>query len=198
MPKNYDISFVASLEAEQLTYFNLVEIQFDDEIIRMTTLPYGVDLTFQGQTWYGLSNLLEISEVRETADMSIDTFSITLSGIDTTYVQRAMSDYYQGRTLLLYHGIMNPDGTFLIEPLVINSGVIDNQTISIGETATIQVTVRPHITRVLESIEERYTDEDQKAKFPNDTGLRLVSTLPNKQYSWGTFITQKAYLLNRL
>jgi len=68
----------------------------------------------------------------------------------------------------------------------IYGGTMDTITIDEGgETSTISLTSQNAFYQLLRSRDLRYTNEAQKALFPNDSGLKYVATIQNQQVEWG-------------
>jgi len=198
MPKDFSSGFLTSLAADNLEMFQLIAIYFDNRTVRITTLPGGMNINFQGEEWEALDQFISIGTIGESADITTEGWAVTLSGLTNEYLTNATDYYYQGRRVEYYVGLIETNGTITVEPTLLQASVIDNQTVSVGEsTFSVTVNCMPAINKILESREERYTDEDQQSKYPGDTGLSRMATMPNKQYSWGSFVTSQHYVSNR-
>lgn len=198
MPRDLTSGLETAINSQALIEFYMVEAEYDNGAYRVTSLPYGHDITWNGKEWTAVGTLLGVDSVTEQVASQSNTVSVSLSGIDNSVIAVALTQYYQGRPGKIYFCIMNADGTFTLEPLLLFSGLIDNQSITIGETATVSLTMRSVLNKALDPREQRYTDQGQQAKFPGDKGFSLVATLPNYTYSWGTFVGSQAYALQRI
>jgi len=54
-----------------------------------------------------------------------------------------------------------------------------------GETCTLAVAAENKLVILQRAKEARYTDEDQKARYPDDRGLEFVSGLQDREIVWG-------------
>jgi hypothetical protein len=66
------------------------------------------------------------------------------------------------------------------------AGELDQMNISEeSSTATISVTVENVLIKLERPVVRRFTNEDQKSRFPNDRGLEFVAGLQDKEVFWG-------------
>jgi hypothetical protein len=54
-----------------------------------------------------------------------------------------------------------------------------------SSTATISVTVENVLIKLERPVVRRFTNEDQKSRFPSDKGLEYVASLQDKEIFWG-------------
>ena len=73
------------------------------------------DLTFNGKNYLGVGNLLSISAVDESTDLTATGASIVLSGIQSTLLAIARDEDYQGRPITIYLGALDDTGDGFIE-----------------------------------------------------------------------------------
>ena len=208
MSRDLTAGFVAEIEKDELTAFFAVELFFQTSTLRFWS---GVgEVVLAGNTYVGSSNLLAISTIDETSDVSAKGATLTLSGIPSELISLALSEPYQGRKCKIYFGILrdpvtyltqedgslilNEDGSGIIQSEIdtvdvmsdIFTGYIDQMTIDEGpETATIAVGVESRLIDLQRPRVRRYTHESQKSRFPNDKGLEFVNDLQDKKFAWG-------------
>jgi hypothetical protein len=66
------------------------------------------------------------------------------------------------------------------------SGELDQMNISEeANTCTIAVTVENVLIKLGRPVVRRFTNEEQKSRFPNDKGLEYVASLQDKEIFWG-------------
>ena len=113
-------AFEGALDDAVFRPFYAVELGFAEGEVRFWT-GYG-DIVVGGDTYTGLGNLLDISYVEETSDLSARGVTLTLSGIPSSLVSLALSSQYQGRKATLFFGAYSPTGEVLIGIPFIPSG----------------------------------------------------------------------------
>jgi len=144
------------------------------------------DLTFNGKNYLGVGNLLSISAVDESTDLTATGASIVLSGIQSPLLAIASDEDYQGRPITIYLGALDDTGDLIASPTVLFSGFMDVMTISeAGETSTISVTAENKLIAFDRSYVRRYTAEDQKIDYPNDMGFEFVAKIADQEIIWG-------------
>lgn len=168
-----------SLDDSVIYPFFAVELLFDSEAIRMWT-GQGT-LTIGGNSYVGLGQILDISSVEETAEMSVKGATITLSGVPQELVSLALSEPYQGRVCNIHFGVI---GEQALNQLF--SGYMDQMNISDGgDKSTIELKVENKLIDLERARIARFTSGYQKSVYPNDKGLDFVEDLQDKKIAWG-------------
>lgn len=182
------------------------EMFFDTGRIGMWT-GFG-DVTFDGKTFLGGGNLIGISAITETQDLTAKGIVVSLGGIDPTLISLALSEKVRGRKFVLYLGsfdyvtriatedeqgaVLDEEGNYVIvESSVLNnpqrifSGMMDYMEYNFsGSLADIRLSVENSLIIGQRSKIRRYTNEDQKRRFPNDRGLEFINALQDKEVVW--------------
>ena len=144
------------------------------------------DLTYDGETYSGVGDLLSITPVTETADMTASGINVVLTGVKSSLVVIAKDHEYQGRPLTVMLGAFDSTGSLVADPTVVFSGFMDTMTIAeAGETSTISIAVENKLIAFERSKVRRYTAEDQKIDHPTDKGFEFVTAIQNKEIVWG-------------
>lgn len=162
----------------------LVQCDFDSGALNLWN---GIgNLTVSSVDYVGAGTLLNISTMKESADLAANGMSVTLSGVTEPLISKARDEDYQGRELKILLGAMDSSNSVIANPVIIFSGFMDTMTIQDGaETATISVTVENRLIEFQRSRIRRYTAEDQKIDYPTDKGLEFVAEIAEKEIVWG-------------
>lgn len=192
--------------ADSVVYpFFAIDIDFSSGPLYVWS-GYG-NLTVDSKTYLGAGQLLNVSSVEETTEIEAKGATLTFSGIPSSFLALALTEPYQGRECRIYFGTLprtpsvepslslSFDGTessFVdTQPefpnyIEIFSGELDQMNISEeASTATIAVTVENVLIKLERPVVRRFTNEDQKSRFPNDKGLEFVASLQDKEIFWG-------------
>jgi hypothetical protein len=161
---------------------------------------------FEGQSWTGAGELLDISSIEETSDISAKGATVTLSGVPSSVLSLALSEPYQGRVGKIYLGlltvrylqkesesyILQQDGsrieleeqeTTLTE---VFSGFMDRMTIDEqAESSTIGLSLENKLVTLERPRIARYSHEFQRTLDSTDKGLEYVESLQLKEFVWG-------------
>lgn len=168
-----------------------VEMQFEGGTLRIWT---GVgDITISGNTYQGTGDLLEITGLEETGDLTATGTTLTLSGLDSSILSYALTNEYQGRLCKIFWGIKGVTtigGNAVCE---VFSGFMDRMTIlDEGETSSISMTVESRLITLERPNVRRYTDQSHQAVIAtegysssDDTFFKWVADLGDKSIPWG-------------
>jgi hypothetical protein len=189
-----DITDLALSSAELYPFF-AIELMFDTRTLDFGggTVESGPlylwtglgDLTVGGITYIGTGNMLQISEVKETADIAAAGATLTLSGIPTEILALALQEPYQGRLCYIKFGMLENLGnpTSLTDLFV---GYMDQMNISEqADTCTIALAVESKLIDLERPRIERYTSASQKARYAGDLAFDFIPDLQDKPLSWG-------------
>ena len=134
------------------------------------------------KTYFGVGTLLNISSVEETTEIEAKGASISMSGIPSYFLALALTEPYQGRECRIYFGVVNSP----IDYVEIFAGELDQMTVlEEAESCTISVTAENVLIKLERPVVRRFTDQDQKSRYPTDRGLEFVAGLQNKELFWG-------------
>ena len=166
----------------------LVKFIFDSADLNLWS---GVgEITFNGDVYTGTGALGGISAVEETEQTKAAGLVFSITGIPSSFISTALGEDYQGRTAKLWFGAMDAAGGLVVDPELLFVGRMDVMTIDEdGETATIKVSVENLLVALESTSERRYTPEDQKLDFPDDTGFDQVVALQDVTVTWGAGIS---------
>jgi hypothetical protein len=193
-----------NLEDDVVYPFFALELEFDSGPLRLWT---GVGtLVFEGVSYTGTGNLLDVSSIEETTEIAVRGATITLSGMPSEVISLALQSPYQGRVCKIYFGMFSrgylqkeDGGYILLEDggkiqlelqetglTQIFSGYMDEMNIDEGpDYGTIELKVENKLIDLERARTRRYTSEYQKSVYPGDLGLDFVESLQDKKVVWG-------------
>ena len=168
------------------------------------------DTTIDGITYTGTGNLMQISSIKETAEIQAAGANLTLSGIPADMLSLALSVPYQGRIGKIKFGLIDADNNLLqLETafnMLLESGIdiglesVDQSNVLVdmfvgymdqmnidesAETSIISLSLESKLLDLDRPVIRRYNNESQKAVFPNDKAFEFLNDLQGKDLSWG-------------
>ena len=179
MSRTVPAALLSALAQSEVQPYYAVEMLFDSGAVRLWT---GYDnRTIAGQTYIGTGSLLNIQGLGEVADLSAKSITISLSGIGGSLVSLALQESYQRRVCRVYFGEASvPD---IVE---VFSGQLNVMTIEdSGDTSTISVLVDSKLVELERASNRRYTSENQKSRYSDDTFFDYVSAIQDAEIVWG-------------
>ena len=180
MSRDLTSTTLAALDDDVVHPFFAVELQFDSNTVRTWT-GQGTLTLGDGTEWIGSGQLLNISSIEETQEMSVRGATLTMSGIPSGLLSLALSEPYQGRVCKIYFGVM---GEQIFNELF--SGYMDQMNIEDGaESATIEMKVESKLVDLERARVARFTSGYQKSVYAGDLGLDFIEDLQDKDIVWG-------------
>ena len=165
--------------------FHLVKLSFDNASYYLSDAY--IPVTYDSNTYTPTGSFLAFSDIVETNESNIETISISLSGVDTTYVDLFLVGGYLDRTVEIYKAFLDSSDALVSDPLLIFSGRLNNPVIKEDvEAGTSTVAVQASSLFVdFDRINARFTNnESQQSFFSGDTGFRFSSVVV-RELNWG-------------
>lgn len=179
-----DTAIVNRLGADHQELFFAVKAEFDTSTIRLWT---GMDdLTIGGATYTGAGSLLDISDVEETQELKSSGLSITLSGMDATVLDYALTENYQNRPITLFLGYLSGSTNETVGTLTLFKGRMISMTVNdTPDGANISLDCENRLVDLNRPSNFRYTKDSQEFLHSGDKGFDRVASLQDKEIIWG-------------
>jgi len=177
--RDMDAATQAEIAKNNITGFELLEIELDDGTHRFTNGPW--DTTYDGNTYQALGNFLGFSDVQENTQMQIAELTITLTGlrqadfgyfVNTDFIDRQVRIYRQ----LYRDGII---GTFKIFEGRFSSAACEDD----GEILTVGGTAANQFVDFERTSGRRTNDDEQQFYYPGDKFFEFSKEVL-KEISW--------------
>ena len=183
MPRDVQGSLAGAVRAPVVRPVYFVKLTLDTGNIRLNSSDRNI--VFSGQTYLGVGRMGTVSAVEDTVQLQAASIQMTLSGIPTSFLQIALAENYQGRYVRLSLGLLDDTYELVKNPVLIFVGLIDQMSVVVGKYATITLTAQNELSRWEVPRIRRYTNEDQRLRYPNDTGLRFLEQTVEREIYWG-------------
>ena len=179
-----DTAIATRLGADAQTMFFAVKAEFDtDDILIWSGTD---DITINSETYIGAGTLLAISGVEEDLELKSGGLSLSLSGMDATVLDYALTENYQNRPITLFLGFQMGGSNESAGTLTLFKGRMTSLTISdTPNGATIAIDAENRLVDLERPSNLRYTLESQQFLHNGDTGFNRVQQLQDKQITWG-------------
>lgn len=173
----------AALDAQLVRPAFLVSLAFANETVNAWT---GVgDLVWQGNTYQGVGYFGSLSTITEGSDTSAQGITLTLSGIPSALLNDSLNELQTGKLAQVYLGFLDETNHLIDDPIPAFIGLLDQPAIDLNtETATITISVENRLVDMNRQRGGRYTDQDQRARYPNDGSLKYVHFLQDSRIDW--------------
>lgn len=209
MSRDLSSALSNSLEDNVVYPFFAIDLEFDSPNTLRLWTGYGT-LVYEGVSYFGTGELLGISSVEETVEMSAKGATLTLSGVPSEVISLALQEPYQGRVCKINFGMFATDNLLQEDGLSyilmqdgskirlesqqtslteVFTGYMNQMSIEEGpESSTIQLSVENKLVDLERPRVARYTSAFQKSKFAGDLGLDFVESLQDQKLVWGRVV----------
>jgi len=182
MTRSLASAITSALTDDNLTVCFLVDLDFSSGHIYYTN--GGKSIVYGGNTYLAVGGLGGIDTISETANLEAKGLTLTLSGIDTNHIAIALGENYQGRAAKIYFALLDANHDLVAAALMF-TGRMDVMSISLGQTATISLSVEHQMIDANRPKIRRFTYEEQKVRDATDEGLQYVAAIENLDINWG-------------
>jgi hypothetical protein len=161
----------------------LAEIDYPGGIERYWT---GVGTkSFDGKIWRGAGQLGSITPLNYSTELAVQDIKLMLTGLDPASLSR-IADDVRNRAARVWLACLDERGNIVRDPLQLADAQLDFQTVTIDESgrATIALTARSGFYSLDGVLDEVWSSQDQKRKYPDDIGLDLLHELQNQDLQW--------------
>lgn len=96
-----------ALSADRVRMCMLVEAAFDTGIVRFSSTAWTV--TYNGEEWLGAGAMLDIQLPEEDSSLAAHECVISLDGLDPSVISLALNEDLEGRRVVVYVLLYDPD-----------------------------------------------------------------------------------------
>lgn len=191
MPRDITAGVETELGADSCHPFYLYQITVADKTTLVETTfyltAYSRDLVWGGNTYVG-GLVMGHSDIEETIDQLETSCSVTLSGVDQTFISAFLNYDYLERSLVIYQGFIDEsDYQIVTDPFKIFGGLMDapniNEDVDTG-LCTITVQASSHPYNMGRRMGRHTNDAEQQYYFPGDRGMEHAATIIH-EIRWG-------------
>lgn len=181
MPRVVDSLVIAALQQPHLGMFFLCELRFSSGTGYYTNLPAENGFDYAGNTYLSLRGLGSISAVQEREGEAAG-LTLTLAGVTEAHIAGVLAEPVQGRLAIVSQVVL--DAT--VEPPIprvvpgIYQGLMDVQVFD-EKNATVTVALESRFVEWDRANLFKFTDEDQRARYPADGFLKHIALMESRQ-----------------
>lgn len=161
----------------------LVRLDFDTPVYvhsGVGTIP------FDGNDYLGQGNLGAISSLTEQEQIEPKIIRLELSGVDANELTEALDAGTFRDLVYIYQGYRLDSGALADGAFVLDICYYEFSDIDVdGGEAKITVTLKTDLARLDEADGSRWTDEDQRARYPTDTFFAFLTDAVQATLTWG-------------
>lgn len=178
MSRDLSTDMLAAVEASTVMPVLLWYGDFASGAVRVCT--HTQDISYGGNTFTGLGNVIGMEEIRETGQVEATGAVFHLQNVPAAVLDKAIEAGYRRRRCSLYVGMLDLTTRALIADPVEFRYLMDVMTITEGaDTFSIKLKVESRLVDLQRPRELRQTNECQQSIFPGDRFFEFVPRLQN-------------------
>ena len=181
MTRSIDDATVLAMQEGVTRPIVLVKIATPSLDILMTSAMQDVD--FGGDT-YTYGTLGNISTISETDNLKDSSITLTFSAVDPATIAAIASADFVNSPITVRVMFFDENWQTVGDGLLYFEGGAASQNIALGVSAEITVNCKSKLSTLSRPRSERYSDQDQQAKYPGDLGMQYATTVSSKDIVW--------------
>jgi len=180
--RTIDAPTLAALESDSFNIATLIQFDFDTPV-RIT--DWARNITYGGNTYASSVHLIDYGSFNESAELRVNSVTVTLSAVEQTYVSLFLSTFYMDTRTRIWRAALDSSDSIIGSPILVYDGRISGYTISDTETeSTIAIDVASH-WKDFELMNGRKTNHNvQQLHFPGDKGFEFAA-VTQQDIKWG-------------
>ena len=160
--------------------FLALKAEFDTEVIRVWNGTE--DLAFDSETYLGAGQLLSV----QPAEESSAGMQVSLSGMDSSVLNLALTENYQNRDITCFIGYLMGGSLEVAGTIVLFKGRMTSMNVNdTPEGATISIQAENRLIDLQRPSNLRNTKESQSFLHDGDLFFNQVASLQDKEIIWG-------------
>ena len=137
------------------------------------------------RTYVSNGHFRNITGINETNKPTKNTLSLSLSGVDQTYIQIALSENIINTEVYIYRGYLDTSNALIADPFLLFFGTIDEYKITdTTETSNLVLQITSHWGNFSKTSGRVTTDNAQQRFFSGDKGMEFAA-LTARDIKWG-------------
>ena len=179
-----DTKVLTALTEDRTFPFFAIKAQFDTETVRLWTGKD--DISISSETYLGAGTALSFSGVDETQELKSNGITVTLSGMDETVLNLALSEQYQNRKIEIFLGFLDGGTNEVKGTMVLFSGRMLQMSVNDNiEGMTVAVSAESRLVDLERPSQLRYNRGSQQFIDSADTAFKFVQSNLEKEIFWG-------------
>lgn len=185
MARDLTTAVLTAATARRICTCHLLTVYLDG--LTIYWCDYGRDVEFDGNSYSHAGGLLGFDGLEESSDLSINSVTVSLSGVDTTAYALILSYAYLNRRLTIHRAFFNENDVLIGDPSLIFDGRIISPAITENQddnTAVLSVEASNQFSDFDSSPGRHTADSEQQVYFPGDKGFEYA-TETDETLTWG-------------
>jgi hypothetical protein len=183
--RDFPTNVASALAAQHVATVTFVKLEFSSGTLYLHN-SIGT-YTWGSQSWLGTGGLGNVSAIEEGSDVSPYKITLSLSGIDSTISNAALTEDYYMRPVTLYLGALDANDDLLATPTQVWAGFMDQMNVTLGADGgdAIELIAESELAKFDRASNQRYTDNNQQAVHSADLIFEFLQDIEGIKVLWG-------------
>ena len=186
MARGLSSSVKTELATGNIAPVHLIDLNFSTPQY-LTDCSFNLTSSISGtsRTYTASGHILNVGNAQEGSKPIKNSFNLTLSGVDQSFVSIALNENIINSTVQLYRAFLNSSNAIISDPFLLFDGFIDQYSIEDDTTtANIGLNITSHWGNFEKVSGRRTSDNSQQRFFSGDKGFEF-SALTVQDIRWG-------------
>ena len=186
MSRGLSSSVITELATGNIAPVHLIDLNFSTPQY-LTDCSFNLTSSISGssRTYTASGHLLNIGNTQEGSTPIKNSFNLTLSGVDQSFISIALNENIINSTVQIYRAFLNSSNAIISDPFLLFDGFIDQYSIEDDTTtANIGLNITSHWGNFEKVSGRRTSDTSQQRFFSGDKGFEF-SALTVQDIRWG-------------
>lgn len=142
-------------------------------------------LTYGGHGFVGIGALASVKGLKSTSDLQIVDHAYVLTNIPPDY-DEFVNAKIKGRVAKCWLAFLDEQNQLIDAPLQIGKTILDVSALTTGEDGSVSLMLKGQsdLWQLEKPLNIALTSEEQKKRFPSDTGFDYVTTINVQRIAW--------------
>lgn len=144
-------------------------------------------ITYNSNEYLPLAHFIGFSDIEEAAEVIVSSMTLSLSGVDQTWISSLLSENYIDRTIKIYLAFLDDTQALVSDPVLVFEGRMDQPVINdnpVDGNSMISVSATNAWVDFQRKTGRHTNHEEQQIHFPGDKGFEFASEIV-KDVVWG-------------
>ena len=174
-----DTTIATRLGDDHQQLFIAIKAEFDTDDILLWS--GNDDIVVNSETYTGAGSFLTISDIQEGREIKSSGISLSISAMDSTVLNYALTENYQNRPISVFLGFLMGGSNEVAGVMTLFKGRMINLSISDDPNgSTISIDAENRLLDLDRPSNYRYTAESQQFLHSGDTGFNRIQQLQDK------------------
>lgn len=163
-----------ALNSDQFRLATLITYNFPTPIYNT---DYGVNITYNSNTFTPSSHLLSVDDATETAGVKVNSMNISVSSVEQSFMSLFLTSDYINKQVLIQRVVLDDNDNIIGEPINFFDGrIIGFEASDNDSSSEISIEIASHWSD-FDKIQTRRTNTNSQAfYFPDDRGFAFASS----------------------